>query len=179
MSSVPTWSKSVKLQFGIATIDGMMREAHSVPYERIADGSGTARGENAEEGWIHGLDIARLCGPDVNNILYKFPHIAHAVGQLAIHENQQVFQVMVNRLAPLSSLEKHRDGPPLMSRFHLPLITNSQVEWWDEINGVIHMPIGEWRQVQYCNVLHSMSNEGYTARIHVIADLVGYDIDDN
>lgn len=154
------------------SIAALQAEIATVPLEKIPDNSGTARGDNAEEGWINGLSMARLCGPDYPDKLHEYPAIEHCVNVFANQQLRKVVQVMVNELAPHSTLEKHRDGFPANFRWHLPVFTNSNVQWYDEIEGWEHMEIGKWcGPVNYCNALHSMTNDGDMRRIHLVVDL--------
>lgn len=164
--------------FKIGRSDGvsfaeLQAEIATVPLEKIPDNSGTARGENTKEGWIKGLEMTRLYGPDPDhNLLWKYPVIDHVVTVFSNQQNRPIHQVMVNKLAAHSALEMHRDGPPAKLRWHLPITTNALVEWYDEIDGWLHMDLGIWHgPVAYCNKLHSMTNDGETARIHLVVDL--------
>lgn len=150
----------------------LQAEIATVPLEKIPDKSGAARGENAKEGWINGLEMARLYGPDIDpELIWKYPAIAHAVILFANQQWKDIHQVMVNKLAPHSALEMHRDGPPAKYRWHLPITTNALVEWYDEIDGWVHMELGIWHgPVNYCGHLHSMTNDGETPRTHLIVD---------
>jgi hypothetical protein len=164
--------------FKIGRSDGvslaeLQAEIATLPFEKIADKSGTARGENAKEGWINGLEIARVYGPDPEfDSLWELPVIEHVVKVFSQQQNRTIHQVMINKLAAHSALEMHRDGPPAKMRWHLPITTNALVEWYDEIDGWLHMDLGIWHgPVSYCNKLHSMTNDGETERIHLILDL--------
>ena len=154
------------------SIAALQAEIAQVPLEKIPDNSGTARGENTREGWIKGLSMARLCGPDYPDKLHEYPVIDHCVNIFANQQKRGIVQVMVNELAPHSTLEIHRDGRPANFRWHLPVFTNSDVQWYDEIGGWEHMELGKWcGPVNYCHVLHSMTNDGEQRRIHLIVDL--------
>lgn len=162
------------------SIAELQAEIASVPLDKIPDNSGTARGENAKEGWIKGLRMTRLYGPiaerDYSEKLYvdisEFPKIEQVVNLFANQRDLQIHQVMVNELAPHSALELHRDGKPEMQRWHLPVFTNELVQWYDEIDGWQHMKLNHWYgPVNYCEKLHSMTNDGETRRIHLIVDL--------
>lgn len=134
----------------------------SAEFESIRDGSGSSHFDGPE-GWIHGLTMARL---PVQG------HLQAAVREL--RDNVQVgrlVQCMVNRLAPGGSLAPHRDGLPSHMRFHLPLKTNPDAYWWDELNGKVHMRRGHWYgPVPYCGVLHSAVNDGDSERVHLVID---------
>lgn len=154
------------------SIAALQAEIAKVPLEKIPDNSGSARGENTQEGWIKGLSMARLYGPEYPDKLPEYPVIGHVVELFANQQNRPIHQVMVNELQPHSALEMHRDGPPAMMRWHLPITTNALVEWYDELNGWAHMELNKWHgPVAYCGHLHSMTNDGETARIHLIVDL--------
>ena len=155
------------------SLQALRDEITAVPLERIPDNSGAARGENAQEGWIHGLEMTRLYGPGYDDVLNSFPMITHAIAIFANQREQEIHQVMVNKLNPHSFLGKHRDGPPQMDRWHLPVITNPLCEWYDEIDGWCHMEEGKWHgPVNYCGILHAMHNDGDNARYHLVLDLV-------
>lgn len=162
------------------SIAELQAEIASVPLTKIPDNSGTARGENAKEGWIKGLRMARLYGPiqernyEENAIQLDadYPKIEQVVNLFANQRDLQIHQVMVNELAPHSALELHRDGQPEMHRWHLPIFTNELVQWYDEVDGWQHMKLNHWYgPVNYCEKLHSMTNDGEDRRIHLIVDL--------
>lgn len=147
-------------------------DAGRVPLTVIQDGSGTARGEGTKEGWIHGLAIGRLFGPGYDNLLPEFEAIRHAIMALNYACGGELKQVMLNVLGPECSLERHRDGEPKHNRYHLPIVTDPEVFWWDELDGKIHMEAGYWYgPVNYCGILHSMTNGSEMSRVHLIADL--------
>lgn len=163
--------------FKIGRSDGvsfaeLQAEIATIPLEKVPDKSGTARGENAKEGWINGLEMMRIYGPDPDtNSLWELPVIDHVVTVFSQQQNKTIHQVMVNRLAPHSALEMHRDGRPEKYRWHLPITTNALVEWYDEIDGWVHMDLGFWHgPLNYCGFLHSMTNDGETPRTHLIVD---------
>lgn len=153
------------------SIPRIQAEAQTIKLENVPDGSGTARGDYTQDGWINGLRMTRLFGLDYGDRLPEFPCLAQLVKHHSIRIMQDVHQVMVNELTAGKALEVHRDGPPKKDRWHFPIFTNSLVEWWDEREGSIHMEIGKWYgPVNYCGILHSMSNSGDEPRMHLVVD---------
>lgn len=143
--------------------------------------------EMVETEWYNGLELGRLYGPGYPDLLMWqqsenlqfLPAIHEVILSLELQINERLcptdptalYQVMVNHLNPDCIIGPHKDGPPANLRFHLPVITNPRVEWWDEINGTSSMVAGVWYgPVNYSGVLHSMSNRGSTVRTHIIAD---------
>lgn len=154
------------------TLSALQKEIVTVPLEKVADGSGEARGNDVNEGWINGLEMARLYGPGYDDILSQFPAIQATVDLHSYREHKVIVQVMVNKLAPHSALGIHRDGPPNHFRWHLPVITNELVYWYDELDGELHMECDKWYgPVNYCGIKHGMRNDGDTARYHLVVDL--------
>lgn len=148
----------------------LAREIVRVPLERIKDGSGSDHGSGTT-GWITGLSMARLSPQDYGANLSAA--LDSAVDWLTTkgYAGARVTQVMVNRLDSGHNLMPHMDAGPDHMRFHLPVITHSDVSWWDENNGRVHMSPGRWYgPVPYCGRLHAMYNASPVNRIHVVAD---------
>lgn len=143
-------------------------EVMAVPLQSIQEGSGHASSRH-KGGWISGLSMLR-----VQDDLDSYPVLKYEIEELQKSiGNHELRQVMINRLEPGCCLEMHEDGPPDDYRYHLPVVTNPSVRWWDEVNGIRYMQAGYWYgPVAYCGRLHSMSNRGRYARVHVIADFV-------
>lgn len=57
------------------------------------------------------------------------------------------------------------------NRWHLPLITNPDCFFWDEINGQRHLPYGFWSGPIPHWINHNVWNHGVTERIHLVVDL--------
>lgn len=145
--------------------DGVIRRFLTMPLSHVAEGSGHA-GSGYNHGWIDGLSMCRIntLTPDVGEVVSKL------VKRLP---GFKVNQVMLNRLDAGTKLDKHRDGHSICYRFHLPIVTNGGVLWWDEItNREHHFFEGYWYgPVPYSGVLHSMVNRGREARYHLVVDL--------
>jgi hypothetical protein len=157
----------------------LTREVLTATVTAVANGSGGG-GDGFREGWISGLANTRLFlhrprkeHPEINELV-RYPLLKQEIAQLMEEiDHYELRQVMVNRLDAGGKLSAHRDGPPDDLRFHLPLLTNPDVMWWDEIGGTIHMEPGFWHgPVSYCGVLHAMVNNGDKPRLHVVADFV-------
>ncbi len=109
------------------------------------------------------------------------PSIAAAIGELEKSLECRVVYVQINVMPPGVVVPKHRDylnairgiNKPIVERFHLPILTNSQATWWDELQpdeGARHMPLGTWCGPVPYHKLHSVSNLGETDRIHLVVD---------
>lgn len=166
-------------------LDAVLADIRKMKFEKVPDGSGQARGNGTHEGWITGLWNRRLYHSDGRypDALRRTMGISSAIQTLSQHLHNVpdhrnshpliVRQVMVNALEPHSALAPHRDGPPADLRFHLPVVTSPEVEWWDEINGPLHMELGNWYgPVNYCGILHAMRNDSDKARVHLVVDYV-------
>lgn len=145
-------------------VDAALKQIALDQMQRISDGSGASH-FGGPSGWIFGLDMLR-----VNARL--IPALRLAVLELRQHvQTGALVQTMVNRLRPGGELKPHRDGPPDLLRFHLPLATNRESYWWDSLNGRVHMREACWYgPVPYCGILHGAANMGSTERIHVVCD---------
>jgi hypothetical protein len=162
-----------------AKLEAILREVESLALEQLPIGAGHS-GTDHPCGWIEGLANVRLVqsvpSGEAFNRLIEFPAMASAIGELMkMRSKSGVFQVMINRLDPGGSLAKHRDGMPIEpapERWHLPIISNPLVEYWEEaLDGPIHLSIGSWwGPISYWD-LHSMVNLGEFPRVHIIVDL--------
>lgn len=150
--------------------DGLKDEIQAVPVKPIVAGSGHG-GTGYKKGWIDGMKNARINPSEVGG------YIGHAIDYLLNRANgyvkYDVSQIMVNLLEPNCRLDAHRDGHCIDYRFHLPIITNPNVFWWDEITSQnLNFEEGYWYgPVPYSGVLHSMRNEGLESRYHLVVDL--------
>jgi len=142
----------------------LQAEVLAIPLVRVPDGSGHGH-HNGPAGWINGLSNARV-------LMYDHPHLTTAVEELQdTYDLGAVRQILVNNMDPGAELSRHRDGYPNYFRYHLPVITNSDAYWWDELEGTLHMAVGSWHgPVPYCGILHSAGNPGTTDRLHVVVD---------
>ena len=143
--------------------------------ERVPDGSGASRGPDTEPGWITGLRNAWIVTPDHWG-LGEFPMLSVAIMNLSMHRGggisaRRVEGVMVNELAGGAKLDTHRDGPPHHERWHLPIVTNRGVRYWEEGIEPQHMVEGVWTGPIDHSSRHWMSNAGSEARVHIVADL--------
>lgn len=153
-------------------------EIGEIPLYPLEDGSGAPHRAASESGWIYGMSNTRLyrTGQNPINALEAFPRLRHALLILHTHNlgqkrNGELRQVMINRMEPGGRVEPHRDEGPDYYRYHLPILTDPLVTWWDEIEGSRHMECGSWYgPVPYRGVLHSVANESSVGRVHVIAD---------
>lgn len=153
------------------TTDRVLSDIRRVSVKRVPDGSGVG-------GWINGLSntLLFLRHPKKHVVVIdkrdEFPGIRESLLALEFGTgHHQLTQVMLNVLHANGSLAPHRDGLPDDFRYHLPVVTNPHVKWWDEINGERHMQPGYWHgPVSYCGVLHSVVNNGSESRIHIVAD---------
>lgn len=156
-------------------LDAVERELRGVSLAMVPAGAGRARGPGTTEGWIDGLSMVRLVEARGTNRLIEFPAIASAVGRLMkLRHVSSIYQVMVSQLEPGGTLDKHRDGievEPAPERWHLPIVTNPGVEYWDNLNGMIVMVRGWWWGPVPYYLLHSMVNAGDQPRTHLIVDL--------
>lgn len=149
------------------------QEISNTPLKPIKDGSGHYTGPGSHPKWIYGIAMTRLYGPGRPDRLIHYPYLDSALHTIAHAApiNGSLVQVMVNRLESQHRLKPHRDGPPKHYRYHLPIVTNDECVWWDEINGTMHMQRGFWYgPVPYSGILHSFVNYGDRPRTHVIAD---------
>lgn len=142
-------------------------ELDVIPLVRMQDGSGSSHFDGPE-GWIWGLYMTRV------QLGVEWPILSEAVRQLGnavVGEEREPVQVMLNLLEAGGQLRAHRDGEPDHLRFHLPLVTHPEVEWWDEIEGTLWMREGQWYgPVPYCGILHSVANNSPLDRVHLIVD---------
>jgi len=132
--------------------------------------------------WLDGSGAMMSIGQSKGfppEIIYK-TGIKAAVDEIGQFRNQVPLNLMINRLPPKIIVPKHQDflNPtqyqpvqPTIERWHLPLITNPDSLWWDEVEGEFHMEPGFWWGPTPYWKLHSISNHGTIERIHLIVDL--------
>lgn len=157
-----------KIKYEIIALNDRALELNDI-IETIPDGSGRDANGN---GWIYGLRLGRLYVDGQEDHMSHAPYLRLALTDLGSRLTRlKLRQVMVSVLAPGGELAPHSDGPPNDLRFHLPVATNTQCYWWDEILDQSFMPLGQWSgPVDYCGISHSAVNNGDTTRIHIIAD---------
>lgn len=142
----------------------LQAEVLAIPLVRVPDGSGHGH-HSGPAGWINGLSNARIR-------MYDYPILTRAIEELEEeYDLGSAKQIMVNNLDPGAALTQHRDGYPSNYRYHLPVITNNEAYWWDELEGKLTMAAGTWYgPVPYCGILHSAGNPGSTDRLHIVVD---------
>lgn len=178
-----------QIQISPSRFVAIRKELELVALDRLPIGAGTARGPGTAEGWISGLANTRIVDPERNELI-RFPALAAEIGQLMkFRRADGIEQVMVNRLDPGGNLAIHRDGRPYEpppERWHLPVITNRRVLYWQEGDGMdaeidgngspvfgnrVHMAGGSWwGPIEYWR-LHRMANDGESSRLHLVVDL--------
>lgn len=132
-------------------------------------------GKGYKGGWIHDFSMARVW-EDVN-VRGMYPTLCKSIECLeTCLPHFSVRQVMVNCLHAGGILDWHRDKSATGYRFHLPVITNSDVWWIDEFYGMgekFHMRRGLWYgPMPYGGVLHKTINDGKDDRYHVVVDMI-------
>lgn len=81
---------------------------------------------------------------------------------------RSVQQVTFSSIEPNQSVAKHVDVGPHYARYHYPV--TAPVYWWDEEQGDLILPQGEWSGPLPFWKLHSVSNPTAETRITVIVD---------
>ena len=82
--------------------------------------------------------------------------------------------IMVNRQPAGNVIPRHTDtvkGHPF--RYHLPLITNLDVAFWNEKDHWYWMGCNVWHPFDY-SIPHAVVNFGKEERIHLIVDLIPF-----
>lgn len=141
----------------------LLKEAESLVYS--LDGSGALMAMQQSQGI-----------PD----LAKYPELAKAVAEISEIRKTPPLHLMINILKPNVTVPIHRDWilptkhqslAPTVERWHLPIKTNPEARYWNELNGVSHMPLGYWSgPIQYW-MQHQVWNSGPEERIHIVIDL--------
>lgn len=102
--------------------------------------------------------------------------LKEAVQEIEEIRGRKAAYFMINRLPPGCIVDKHTDTLKAfgqLERWHLPIATNDQAWYHDEINDKINMKVGTWYgPVPYWE-LHNAGNEGSSVRVHFIVDLGG------
>lgn len=98
------------------------------------------------------------------------PYVRKAIEEIETITKGKAIGMMVNTLKAKSSSPIHTD-PGEGDRYHLPITTNTQTNWWDEINGLVHFMSGYWYGPVPYRFKHQVFNDGKTDRLHLIIDL--------
>ena len=110
----------------------------------------------------------------------NFGSILKAIAEISDLRKQKTLHLMINILPGGVSVPEHTDtllstklqGPaPRVERWHLPIVTNKNVFWWDEQDGEWHMPIGHWYGPMPYWLKHKVANFGHEDRVHLVVDL--------
>lgn len=153
----------------VQELAGIFETRYRDRLEPITDGSGRGR-DGEKDGWIYGLSNYRIMA---NEIYLLHPLFRDAIRQIAEPE-QDIAQVMFNRMAPGSRLERHVDGPPYRDRYHLPLITSGSTYWQDYTHGMeshIGMRAGVWYGPISYWLPHSVTVSELGERVLLLVDL--------
>jgi hypothetical protein len=133
--------------------------------------------------WIDGsgAEMAVVPNGGLPNEVLALPTVRRAIHEIEAYRALSVLHVMVNKLKPGVTVPVHRDfllptrlqpwKRPTLERWHLPVATNGGCFFWDEDNGSKHMPLGFWTGPVPYWLRHSVRNEGFTERVHLVVDL--------
>lgn len=133
--------------------------------------------------WIDGsgAEMAVVPNGGLPRCLTELRTVMTAIEEIESLTHLKVLHVMVNRLLPGVDVPVHRDfllatplqsrNHPTIERWHLPVVTNADAQWWDEDFGFYFMEPGFWYgPVPYWR-RHKVYNKGHTERIHLVVDL--------
>jgi len=117
--------------------------------------------------------------PELDEHNYGAPteHYAGALKDLLDTFRSPLTRVRLAVLMPGMTIKRHRDyDPSYICRYHLPLITNSQVEFGMEVNGqdeLFTMPADGSIYFFNSGLPHWVSNRSREPRLHIIVDTNG------
>jgi len=117
--------------------------------------------------------------PELDEHNYGTPteHYAGALKELLDTFHSPLTRVRLAVLMPGMTIKRHRDyDPSYICRYHLPLITNSQVEFGMQVNGqdeLFNMPADGSIYFFNSGLPHWVSNRSTEPRLHLIVDTNG------
>ena len=112
------------------------------------------------------MAYAQNTNPDV----ITDPYVRKAIEEIEQFTGGKAIGLMVNTLKAKQVSPIHTD-PGEGDRYHLAITTNVQVNWWDEINGLVHFQLGYWYGPVPYRFKHQVYNDGKTDRLHLIVDI--------
>lgn len=158
-------------------IDAIEREAETIPLDVLSGGFITnyRQGPIIRRGGLSKNDPGYI----VFDTLALYPTIRNELDAL-LHVtdssvDEEIFQCWLGVLdAKTGDLAPHKDGkmPGDPRRYHLPIRTNYQAMYWDEIHGDIQMKRGIWYGPIPYMVYHQTINRGDTDRWHLVVDIL-------
>ncbi len=168
--------KYIKLPYSFNT-DAMLKEVQALsatwlPHYNTNDYSGAwkaipLRSINGSTGNVSAVEMNTTLYMDTE-FLANCPAIKAAIDSLHFEKKS----VRLLNLGPGSVIKEHRDQGLCYEegeiRLHIPLVTNDNVEFIIE-DEPVHPKPGECWYMNF-NLKHSLSNKGYTGRIHLVID---------
>jgi hypothetical protein len=133
--------------------------------------------------WLDGSGAEMAIAPNggIPNEVSNDPGLKAALEEIARLRNLSVLHIMVNKMKPNVRVPIHRDfllptplqkrNHPTIERWHLPIVTNDDCTWWDEVSGIYRMKPGFWHGPVPYWLKHQVTNDGQTERIHLVIDL--------
>ncbi len=111
-------------------------------------------------------------GPGSSCEIPSHYEMKRAVDEIATARGLDVAYVMLNTLPAGCIVPEHTDTLPVpVERWHLPLITNPNCKWWDEVEGELFMAAGYWYGPLPYEKRHKVWNTGAVSRTHLVVDL--------
>lgn len=111
--------------------------------------------------------VKMLYGP-ANENLDSFADVVNEISALLYKE---ALYLMVNILPPGIVVPVHTDTLPRpIQRWHLAVQTNKDAFFWDEVDGMRNIYLGQWQRI-YPERRHTILNFGKEDRIHIVVDL--------
>lgn len=131
--------------------------------------------ENPEISWkVDGTDVLMANGQSAG-IPQIFRNLASDfLGEISQLSGLCCYHIMVNRQPAGNVIPRHTDtvkGHPF--RWHLPLITNMDVAFWNEKDHWYQMLNSFWYPFNY-SIPHAVVNFGKEERVHLIVDLIPF-----
>lgn len=98
-------------------------------------------------------------------------HFSEAIAEIEKKIGYEAIYMMLNILPPGITVPVHTDTLPVpVQRWHLPLQTNDQAYFWDELLHWRHLEPGYWHRI-FPERRHTICNYGNQERIHLVVDL--------
>lgn len=119
-----------------------------------------------------GAEITALQGKGIPRE-FTTPSIRACIREIEQITGKTAKNIMINRLEPGGCIPKHKDDDDYGERWHLPIVTNDEASWWDEVSDRLqHMPFGRWTGPVPYRKFHEVRNDGDQERIHLVVDLI-------
>lgn len=168
--------------------DNCLTELSKIDWERVQDGRKQGVFKTSTSIHLRSHDVSKSkkmpttidefssivdCA-DNKGVIERFPeHYKAAEWIMSTVQGIKLGRIMIVHLEPNGKINMHIDPGAYFekhSRYHIPLITNPLVQFFDSSNNREHMPVKTLCRLNNLSN-HGLVNESNEARIHLIVDV--------